>query len=498
MIKKIKYLILVVIAATSCLNKYPQDAIETGDAIKTVQDVNQAVLGIYAGFKNPALFSGTLTILPDIQADLVQAVEGFTNTYGDFWRWEIRSTTREVANIYAGLYTIIGRCNFVLDHADIVKANTSDYNQLDDLDNMLGEAYFARALAYSELIKLFCKAYDPESADNTLGVVLSKEYFKPSPTKRASLKESYAFVLSDLEKASELIKTEPISDGRNMDYFTTASVEALYARVYLYMQEWNKAIEYSTKVVENYYFSLAGVQDKATSTQSWFKYMWTNDYSPENIFRVNFSITSYGGSLGRVFLNYDYISFKPDYVPSTWALNLYGRGDLRYDTYFKSVTTGYPHGLQWPVLIKYLGNESFISNRILHVNMPTLFRLAEQYLIRAEAYCQTGQFALAAKDLSKINSKRYSSFGSINITESNWLSIISDERVRELYMEGFRLHDLKRWHLGFERTPQTSTIKGPNANALKINSDDPRFVWPIPQHELDIPGSEIQPNESNK
>ena len=32
----------------------------------------------------------------------------------------------------------------------------------------------------------------------------------------------------------------------------------------------------------------------------------------------------------------------------------------------------------------------------------------------------------------------------------------------------------------------------------EIEGDDPRMVWPIPQHELDAPGSEILPNESNK
>ena len=62
-------------------------------------------------------------------------------------------------------------------------------------------------------------------------------------------------------------------------------------------------------------------------------------------------------------------------------------------------------------------------------------------------------------------------------------------------MEGFRLQDLKRWHLGFERTPQTSCVS--EGGSLKVEPDDPRFVWPIPRNETEAPGSEIQPNESN-
>ena len=50
-------------------------------------------------------------------------------------------------------------------------------------------------------------------------------------------------------------------------------------------------------------------------------------------------------------------------------------------------------------------------------------------------------------------------------------------------MEGFRLNDLKRWHMGFERTPQTNSLA--EGSSLKIEADAPRFVWPIPRHEQD-------------
>ncbi len=46
----------------------------------------QALIGIYAQFKNSSLYSGYLTLLPDIQADQVYAVKGYTNVYGDVWR----------------------------------------------------------------------------------------------------------------------------------------------------------------------------------------------------------------------------------------------------------------------------------------------------------------------------------------------------------------------------------------------------------------------------
>ena len=74
---------------------------------------------------------------------------------------------------------------------------------------------------------------------------------------------------------------------------------------------------------------------------------------------------------------------------------------------------------------------------------------------------------------------RYSSYGgSTSLNKENAMDVIEQERVKELYMEGFRLHDLKRWHKGFERTPQDQSLS--NGSSLKVEKDDPLFVWPYP------------------
>lgn len=478
---------------TGCLDKYPDNAILDGEAIETVAEANQAVIGIYSAFKSSALYSGYLTLLPDIQADLVYAVEGFSNTYGDTWRWEILANNREIESVYASLYSIIGRCNYFFENVEKMEPTLTDDEQIDELQSLKGEAYFARALAYSELIKCFCKAYEPATADEDLGVVLISSYYHPERMIRSSIKKSYEFVLSDLNKALDLVTLE---DTNNSPYITKNAVKALMARVYLYMQDWEKARDFATEVIENKYLALSSASEKYTTDQSYYQYMWNYDAGYEIIWKIGFTPTSYGGALGKVFLNYDYISYKPDYVPGDWALGLYDSKDLRAQSFFAQKTTGYAHGLTCPLLIKYNGNKDFIKQNILHVNMPKVLRLSEQYLIRAEANCRLGQYGLAADDISDLRAARYSTYGRASISEENWLDVISEERVRELFMEGFRLHDLKRWHKGFERKAQLHTVEA--GNALKIEADNPLFVWPIPQHELDAPGSEVQPNESNK
>ena len=486
----------VVFSMNSCLEKLPGDYILEEDGMMSLADAEQTVTGIYSAYMSGALYSGYLTLCPDIQADLVYAVQGNTNQYGTLWRWDIRSTNSEIESVYAALYRIIGRCNFYLDQVGALRDGLTDDTEIQFLDYYTGEVYCARALAYSELLKCFCKAYDPATAESELGVVLAETYFGEKPAKRASLKESYEFVIRDLEKAEEMLDEE--NDYYDAPYFTNASAHAIHARVALYMQDWDSAIEHSTSLIESDAFALATARSYATAGQTYLQYLWTNDTSYENIWRIGYTTTSYGGAQGSVFLNFtnDYTYYYPDYVPAQWVLSLYGSGDMRYNAYFANAQTGYPHQLTWPLLIKYYGNEALMQNLIYHVNMPKPLRLAEQYLIRAEAYCEKGNFAQASADLTALRMTRYSSGGNISVNSGNWRETISDERVRELYMEGFRLHDLKRWGKGFERTPQSQTQS--EGSSMKVEAGNPLFVWPIPNHEIVSPGSQIQPNESNR
>ena len=128
-----------------------------------------------------------------------------------------------------------------------------------------------------------------------------------------------------------------------------------------------------------------------------------------------------------------------------------------------------------------------------------VLRLSEQYLIRAEAYVNMNDYSSAGKDISRIRVARYSSYGGVtSMDASNAMTIIEEERIKELFMEGFRLNDLKRWHKGFERNPEEQSSAYFTVSSLKVSKDDPLFVWPIPQHELESPGADIEPNESNK
>lgn len=510
MLRNIKIYTIAIIAMmslVSCLDKEPSSAIPEHEAMMTFEDAEQTVTGIYAMLKSGSLYSGYLTLLPDIQADFVYAVDGYSNTYGTFWQWDIRPTNSEIESVYASLYGIISNCNFYLENIDRVMDEQTNDDKIGTLEQYTGEVYTIRALAYSELLKCFCKAYEPATAQNELGVVLRKGYSEKETPRRASLYDSYAFVLEDLAKAEELLDID--NDAYSSAFITLSVAHALHARVALNMQDWDAAIEYSSKVIDhpNKEYSLSSATSYYTNTMTYYDYMWNYDVGTEIIWRIGFTTTSYGSALGSVFLHYttDYTYYYPDYVPAQWVLNLYDGSDMRYNSFFYELQTGYDHQLSWPLLVKYFGNQDFISSNLLyHVSMPKPFRLSEQYLIRAEAYCRksTPNFSAASKDLTTLRNARYSTGGSISLSADDYIQKISDERVRELYMEGFRLNDLKRWGTlynngkGFKRTPQMNTLA--EGSSLEVTMDNPLFVWPIPQHEIETPGSEVEGNESNR
>ena len=126
--------IAVTLSMTSCLEKIPGDAIPESKGMKTFSDAEQHLTGIYSAYMSSALYSGYLTLLPDIQADLVMAVQGNSNTYGPVWQWDVRPTNSEITAVYGSLYNVIARCNFYLDKVDSVRESLTDDELITYLD----------------------------------------------------------------------------------------------------------------------------------------------------------------------------------------------------------------------------------------------------------------------------------------------------------------------------------------------------------------------------
>jgi hypothetical protein len=138
----------------------------------------------------------------------------------------------------------------------------------------------------------------------------------------------------------------------------------------------------------------------------------------------------------------------------------------------------------YPLITKILGTP--LNNDVLSGNSSKDFsrmRVAETYLLRAEAYFRKGDLGNAAKDINVIRSRaKAKNIQSSDVTEN----FILDERSRELLVEEPRLRTLIRMGRLVDRVRQynslPSVVNGPSAG--KTIKDHNKF-WPIPQKVID-------------
>ena len=159
------------------------------------------------------------------------------------------------------------------------------------------------------------------------------------------------------------------------------------------------------------------------------------------------------------------------------------------------------------VIAKFKGNPNYATLNSTHWGgyvpngnqAPKPFRIAEQYLIAAEAAYCLGNMGEAQHYLNQLRMSR--GVPTTNLVGDDLYKEIKEERARELAYEGFRLWDLRRWKQGVSKR----TFQGREnyyqvpasffAGGYKVNiePDNYMFVWPFPKNERLI-NTNIQPN----
>lgn len=470
------------------LDRTPFDSIAKEDAYKNLKDAEAALNGIYSAWNDGGLYSGHLTLLPDVQCDFVYPIVGFSNSMGSVYSWNIISTNDYTQTVYATLYKVISNVNLLIDSKDQMTITDGQRARFNDL---LGQAYFSRALAYTELLKLYAAPYDPATAETQLGVSIWNTFGVGKP-ERSTIAKSYSQILEDLKSADALLAAtgkEETADERSMR-INRGTLAALYTRVYFYMNNWEKAIESATSLIDNPEYALAtGItQTDTVATATEFHNMWEFDRSNEIIWKLTYTKTNRPGSLGSSFCAMNGDALRIDYTPSHEMINLFDANDIRRSTYFSDEIV---NGSVMPIIVKYPGNpELRPTEKPVYSNMPKVFRLAEIYLIRAEAHARNRAEGLANQDLKTLREHRIKGYQHTTVNGNVLMQEIRKERICELYMEGHRLYDLKRYGEGFTRKPQIQSIAP--GDAMKITPTNHRFVWPIPSHEMDANLSMVQ------
>jgi len=387
----------------------------------------------------------------------------------------ITPTNSRLFNNWTQLYSGIMRANTVLD-----KVPTIDDPQLDEngrRTQILGEAYFLRALHYYNLVKMFGGVPLVVSTEST-----SKgEYRIP----RATEAEVYQQIITDLEQAAASLP-DRFSDNNdeNKARATKGAANALLAKVYAQKadRDYNKVLEYCDAVIN----SPAGYQ-LLTNFADLFDGSHYNN--AESIMEVQY-VGSTEGNFGPQ------MALPPSLSGDTWrkfvtpSHDLVNAFDSESDDIRKNSSILFEQ-VSW--LDEYWGNQANSSIPFAYkwksasgwasTNRQYVIRLADVILLKAEALNELGRAAEAREALNLIR-QRVNLPASQASTQAELRTAILKERRLELCQEGQRWDDLKRLGLAVETMNNLNEIDLRTNQRVDYGMTENKLLLPIPQQEI--------------
>ncbi|MDO5522539.1 MAG: RagB/SusD family nutrient uptake outer membrane protein [Bacteroidia bacterium] len=420
-----------------------------------------ALNGVYASWRTMGIgwFVSYLTTLTQAQLPPnLNGIEGFATN-------EVTIDNPGVRNNYMELYNIINNANTLL--ANLEKATIPDLPQ-EEKDEIVAQARFHRACAHFHLLRQYGEFFDVNSK---YGIVISdKPERDNTPQQRATVADSYDFIIADLEYAIENCPNEFVENFR----VSSTTAKALLSKVYLSKADFTNAAMYAIEVIEE-------APDAGYMLEDYYYLdIFENSF---NSFEVLFAphivqITNLG------MMGYDAIELGPTLIRIADEL-VPGEGDLftgeGFDPRFAMTypTMMFEEGEFIQVIEKYPMLD-YIAGKPDHTYF--MLRLGEIYLIAAEAeFRREGGNKTRARSFLQTICNRASiadfprpSYGrnyARNISDDDFLETLLKHKYIELSHEnGEEWYDLVRYKI---------------VDNMQIAPDyvasDRHLVFPIPQ-----------------
>ncbi|OQP52827.1 hypothetical protein A4H97_24315 [Niastella yeongjuensis] len=430
----------------------PLTSLTTTKTFSTNSLANAAVAGLYSQMMTNSgsmLFSnGSTTIYAGLSADELINFSGTTapEEYQFFSNQLFKDNSIAYNAFWQPAYKLIYGANSAI---EAIEKSTS--TQLFDSTRkvLTGEAKFIRAFSYFYLTNLF----------GDVPLVTTSDFTQTASMKRTSQAEVYDQMVLDLKDAQQLLLSDYSTAKGERVRVNKWAATALLARVYLYQQNWAAAEEAAGAVIGNGQYSLLSDLSKVflkNSTESILQLQQANTAAmPRNItwegfnFVPDIRISGFPPADKAGLLDSaTFVSYVPFLIPAYYlnplVVNDFEPNDQRKLIWVDSTPT--------PNVSPYYGAAYYFATKyVAQVATGTaiteyymLLRLAEQYLIRAEARAQQNKTADAAADLNVIR-KRAGLPNTTASSQTDLLKAIAHERRIELFAEwGHRWFDLKR------------------------------------------------------
>ena len=412
--KTIFILTIACLLLSSCdvLDVKPQSSIIASEAFKDKKGIEKGVLGSYAPFQNFSYYGRNYLIFSDLASDNLNSPSGATSVdYRQVDNNDINAANGAVSGIWSSGYESINNANNVIVKVPDIADMTAEEKNI-----ALGELYFIRALSHFNLMNFFGDI--PLKITPTVGT-------SGLNVPRNPKSEVYDQIIKDLTFAeTHLVAGGPKSRASKF------AATALLARVFLYQGDYAKAKSKATEVIGGNYNLLNDYAEIFT------------DESAEVIFEIDFTALN----RNRI-AEYNFprtINGRGEVAPSTNLLNAYENNDQRL-----AASLAYAGAL--PYAIKY-------DDLAVGADNVIILRLAEMYLIRAEAEAQLGGTISDIKSDINVIRARAGLAATAASTLPSLLAAIEQERWVEFAFEGHRWFDLVRTNRAVNVLPNVTSI----------------------------------------
>lgn len=452
-------LLLAFSCSDDFLDLQPEQSVADTEALTSLQDLQSSVTGVYNDLSNSDYYGRYFILIPDVMSDDVKQ-NSQANRVKDYAEYVVSVADNDARNIWTLMYRAANAANAIINSEIDVASSV-----VPERDHIIGEAHALRALIYFDIVRLYAQHYTFTADASHLGVPIVLTSDPESKPSRNSVQDVYDQVLSDLADALSLMQDD--SRSGNSSTLSKSAVRAIMARVYLNMEDWANAESMAGQVIADNAYSLVPNAN--------YMDLWQNDNTSESIFEIANTDADNAGfnALGGMYIGEGF----GDYLPSDDVVSLYDPGDVRLGVFY---VDPFLSGDYAPYRMGKYRDPLYFDN-------IKVIRLAEMYLIRAEARARIGtDIAGAQDDFDVVHQRGLPGAADLALTGSALLDAIATERRRELCYEGHRLWDLMRYKEDVVRNQCTSNIC-----LIEYGSD--RVILPIPQLETDA-NPNIEPN----
>lgn len=435
----------------------PQQSVAVENALTNLEDYKSSITGIYNEISVADYYGRYFILIPDVMADDVKQ-NSQANRVKNYAQYVANVTDSDARDIWTNMYQAINAANTIINATVEVPTAIKD-----EQDHIIGEAYALRGLIYFDLVRLFAHHYTYSADGSHPGVPIILTYEPENLPSRNTVNEVYDQAIGDMTMALTLMGD---SRSGNSNTLSASAVRALLARVYLYKEDWSNAELMATAVINDATYAL--------EPNASYMSLWTSDNSTETLFEVSMTEADNRGSdaLGRMYILEGY----GDYLPSNDVISLYDPADVRMGIF--KLDAGLSGEYAPFRMDKYPDPVSWDNTKVI--------RLAEVYLIRAEARAEIGTNESGARtDLDMVHQRGLDTAPPNGDSGQALKDAIFNERRLELCFEGQRLWDLRRKKKDVVRTQCTTTNGVCTIPYAGSNLSD-RVMLPIPQVEMDV------------